>query len=378
MHASAPRRDFGPLATVFRSFPLRTNTVPSFADRIITWQKQHGRHDLPWQRTNDPYRIWLSEIMLQQTQVATVIPYYERFVERFPDVRTLASAPIESVMACWAGLGYYSRARNLHRCAQQIVDAHGGEFPREVEQLAQLPGIGRSTAAAIAALAFGERAAILDGNVRRVLARHCSIDGYPGRPQIERQFWQCAESLLPANEIEAYTQGLMDLGATVCTRSRPNCAACPVNDTCVARSARTIDKLPTPRPVRERLVRAQTVLVMQEASGAVLLELRPPSGIWGGLLSLPEFEAEASDDAVVAEVGARFGLRIAITEALGEIRHEFTHYTYLMQPRLARVTGTVGVASSSLRALSAEALETAPLPAPIRRLLLQVMNPVLV
>ena len=352
--------------------------MPSFAERIITWQKQHGRHDLPWQRTNDPYRIWLSEIMLQQTQVAAVIPYYERFVGRFPNVRVLASAPIESVMACWAGLGYYSRARNLHRCAQQIADAHGGKFPREVEQLTQLPGIGRSTAGAIAALAFGERSAILDGNVRRVLARHCSIQGYPGRPQIELQFWQCAESLLPSNEIEAYTQGLMDLGATVCTRGRPNCAACPVSETCIARIDRTIDKLPTPRPVRERLVRAQTVLAVRDATGAVLLELRPPSGIWGGLLSLPEFESEASDDTVVAEVRGRFGLTIAITERLGQIRHEFTHYTYLMQPRLARVTGTVGVASSSLRALSAEALETAPLPAPVRRLLLHVMNPVLV
>ena len=296
----------GPLATLSETFPFRTNTVSSFADRIIRWQRQHGRHDLPWQWTNDPYRIWLSEIMLQQTQVATVIPYYERFVERFPDVRALASAPIESVMACWAGLGYYSRARNLHRCAQQIADTHRGEFPREVQQLAQLPGVGRSTAAAIAALAFGERAAILDGNVRRVLARHCSIEGFPGRPQIERQFWQRAESLLPASEIEAYTQGLMDLGATVCTRSRPNCAACPVNETCVARSDRTIDKLPTPRPVRERPVRAQTVLAMQDATGAVLLELRPPSGIWGGLLSLPEFESEASDDAVVAEVQRSF------------------------------------------------------------------------
>ncbi len=194
--------------------------MPSFADRIITWQKQHGRHDLPWQRTNDPYRIWLSEIMLQQTQVATVIPYYERFVARFPDVRVLASAPIESVMACWAGLGLLLASAQFARAARnRSLDEHGGEFPREVEQLAQLPGIGRSTAAAIAALAFGKRAAILDGNVRRVLARHCGIEGYPGRPQIERQFWQRAESLLPASEIEAYTQGLMDLGATVCTRS---------------------------------------------------------------------------------------------------------------------------------------------------------------
>ena len=351
--------------------------MASFTERIITWQKQHGRHDLPWQRTNDPYRIWLSEVMLQQTQVATVIPYYERFVARFPDVRALASAPIESVMASWAGLGYYSRARNLHRCAQQIADAHGGEFPREVQQLARLPGVGRSTAAAIAALAFGERAAILDGNVRRVLARHCSIQGYPGRPQIQRQFWECAESHLPANDIQAYTQGLMDLGATVCTRSRPNCAACPVSETCIARIDRTIGKLPTPRPVRERPIRAQTVLAVQDATGAVLLELRPPSGIWGGLLSLPEFESEASDDAVVAEVSARFGLTIVITEGLGPIRHEFTHYTYLMKPRLARVVGATGVANSSLRAVSSDGLQTAPLPAPVRRMLLHVMNPVL-
>ena len=354
----------------------------NFADRIIAWQKHYGRHDLPWQRTCDPavapYRIWLSEIMLQQTQVATVIPYYERFVARFPDLRALASAPVESVMESWAGLGYYSRARNLHRCAQRIADTSGGEFPRSVEQLEQLPGIGRSTAAAIAALAFGVRAAILDGNVRRVLARHCGIEGYPGSPKIEREFWQRAESLLPFDEIEAYTQGLMDLGATVCTRSRPNCAACPVNTTCVARSAQTIDKLPTPRPVRERPLRAATVLVMQDASGAVLLELRPPSGIWGGLLSLPEFDPEANDEALIAEVSARYGLHITIAETLGEVRHEFTHYTYLMRPRLARVVGTVGVASASLRAVSDDALETAPLPAPIRRLLLHVMKPVLV
>jgi A/G-specific adenine glycosylase len=350
----------------------------NFADRIITWQKQHGRHDLPWQRTNDPYRIWLSEIMLQQTQVATVIPYYERFVARFPDVSALASAPIESVMASWAGLGYYSRARNLHRCAQLIVSEHGGKFPGHVERLAQLPGIGRSTAAAIAALAFGERAAILDGNVRRVLARHYGIHGFPGHPKIERKFWERAESLLPANEIEAYTQGLMDLGATVCARTHPKCGVCPVNGTCIARSELSIEKLPTPRPVRERPVRAQTLLAMQDASGAVLLELRPPSGIWGGLLSLPEFEPEGSNESLVAEVSARFGLHIAITETLGEIRHEFTHYTYLMRPRLARVTGTVGVAGPALRSVSGEGLETAPLPAPVRRLLRLVMNPLVV
>lgn len=350
----------------------------NFADRIITWQKQHGRHDLPWQRTNDPYRIWLSEVMLQQTQVATVIPYFERFVARFPDVKALASAPVESVMAVWAGLGYYSRARNLHQCAQRIADEHGGEFPRDAQRLAQLPGIGRSTAAAIAALAFGERAAILDGNVKRVLARHCGIDGYPGRPKIERQFWQSAESLLPTYGIQAYTQGLMDLGATVCTRTQPNCAVCPVYVTCVARSTGSIGQLPTPRPVRERAVQERTVLILQDEVGAVFLELRPPSGIWGGLLSLPEFESEISDQSLVHEVNARFGLQIAVTETLGAIRHEFTHYTYLMRPRLARVTGTIGVASSRLRCVASEELQTAPLPAPVRRLLQRLMDTVLV
>ena len=343
----------------------------NFADRIIAWQKQHGRHDLPWQRTRDAYRIWLSEIMLQQTQVATVIPYYQRFIVRFPDVHALASAPVESVMASWAGLGYYSRARNLHRCAQRIVETNG-EFPRSVEQLTRLPGIGRSTAAAIAALAFGERAAILDGNVKRVLARQFGIEGYPGNTLVERVFWHRAESLLPIDSIEAYTQGLMDLGAMICTRSFPDCVACPVSRTCVARNAHTIDKLPTPRPVRKRPVRAATVLVMHDASGAVLLELRPPSGIWGGLLSLPEFDSEASDDEVVAGIGKRFGLHITLKQALGQVRHEFTHYTYLMRPRLAQVAGAAGAANSSLRSVREDALQAAPLPAPIRRLLLQL------
>lgn len=349
-----------------------------FSDRIIAWQKAHGRHDLPWQRTRDAYRIWLSEIMLQQTQVATVIPYYERFIERFADVRMLAAAPIESVMSYWAGLGYYSRARNLHRCAQQIVAMHGGEFPRQANLLAQLPGIGRSTAAAIAALAFGERAAILEGNVKRVLARHFGIEGYPGSSFVERVLWQQAEELLPENEIEAYTQGLMDLGATVCTRGCPRCAACPIGDTCIARREGTIDRLPTPRAVKQRPIRSAIVLALRDANGAMLLEPRPPTGIWGGLLSLPEFEADTTDEAIVAAVKARYGLQISVPGALGDIRHEFTHYTYVMQPRLAQVTGAVGAASSSLRVVRENALETAPLPSPIRRLLLKLTQPALI
>ena len=347
-----------------------------FADRIIAWQKQHGRHDLPWQRTRDAYRIWLSEIMLQQTQVATVIPYYERFVERFPEVRALALAPIESVMTSWAGLGYYSRARNLHHCARQIVTTYGGEFPRSVQQLVQLPGVGRSTAAAIAALAFGERAAILEGNVKRVLARHFGIEGYPGNLKVERVFWQRAEDLLPSSDIEAYTQGLMDLGATVCVRRRPLCVLCPVSETCVAYHEHSTERLPTPPPAKKRPVRCATVLVMQEASGAVLLEPRPPSGIWGGLFSLPEFDAGADDEEIVAAVNARYGLRVTMAQALGEICHQFTHYTYVMRPQLAQVVGAAGAASSSLRWVAGEELDTTPLPAPIRRLLLQVMKPV--
>jgi A/G-specific adenine glycosylase len=285
---------------------------------------------------------------------------------------------IESVMESWAGLGYYSRARNLHRSAQLIASEYDGKFPSEIDRLAQLPGIGRSTAAAIAALAFGERAAILDGNVKRVLARHCGIHGYAGLPKIEREFWKCAESLLPSNEIEAYTQGLMDLGATVCVRMHPKCGVCPVSGTCIALSEQSVEKLPTPRPSKDRPVRVQTLLAMQDASGAVLLEMRPPSGIWGGLLSLPEFEPEGSDESLVAAVSARFGLHIEIMEALGEIRHDFTHYTYLMQPRLARVIGTVGVASPALRSVSSEGVETAPLPAPVRRLLRLVLNSLVV
>jgi len=356
----------------------RHSPLDGFADRVIAWQKAHGRHDLPWQQSRDAYRIWLSEIMLQQTQVATVIPYYGRFVERFPDVRALAAAPLEAVMSSWAGLGYYSRARHLHRCAQQVVAEHGAEFPRCTELLAQLPGIGRSTAAAIYALAFGEAAAILDGNVKRVLARHFGIEGYPGNPSVERVLWQHAEDLLPSDDIESYTQGLMDLGATVCTRSRPKCGACPVSDSCRALRERTIDVLPTPRPAKQPRVRSASVLVIHDASGAVLLELRPPSGIWGGLLSLPEFEADASADAIGAATITRYGLRISMGEALGDIRHEFTHYTYVMQPRLAQVIGTAGVASASLRRISEAELESAPLPAPIRRLLRQLAKPVLV
>ncbi|HVG03978.1 MAG TPA: A/G-specific adenine glycosylase, partial [Burkholderiaceae bacterium] len=316
-----------------------------FADQIIAWQQVHGRHDLPWQHTREAYRVWLSEIMLQQTQVATVIPYYQRFVGRFPDVNVLAEAPIEDVMSHWAGLGYYSRARNLHECARRVVRDHGGAFPSDVDALASLPGIGRSTAGAIAALAFGQRAAILEGNVKRVLARHFGLLGYPGTPSVERDLWQRANALLPVGQIGTYTQGLMDLGATLCTRARPKCGVCPLAETCVALREQMTGVLPTPRPVKQRPTRTAIVLVLRDQSGSVLLEQRPSVGIWGGLLSLLEFDASASAAEIAAAVHRRYGLRIAVHESLGEVRHQFTHFSYVMHPRLARCAGAAGASS---------------------------------
>src|SRR5206468_1019369 len=222
--------------------------LPSFAERLVAWQHTHGRHDLPWQHTRDAYRIWLSEIMLQQTQVATVIPYYQRFVAAFPDVRALAAAPLARVLEHWSGLGYYRRAHHLHGAAKAVVADHGGVFPTAAATLAALPGIGRSTAAAIATFAGGPPAPILDGNVKRVLARHRGIAGFPGAVEVERELWRNAEALLPRRDATAYTQALMDLGATVCTRAQPRCSECPVAADCVARATGRIAELPSPRP----------------------------------------------------------------------------------------------------------------------------------
>jgi A/G-specific adenine glycosylase len=282
--------------------PRRPQAVPpegdssveaGFAQTVITWQHLHGRHDLPWQGTRDPYRIWVSEIMLQQTQVAAVIGYYARFMARFPDVRSLAAAPIDDVLACWSGLGYYSRARNLHACAALVVSQHGGTFPQNPEALQALPGIGPSTAAAIAAFAWGVRAAILDGNVKRVLCRRFGIEGFPGERTVEARLWSMARAHLPADGeggIEAYTQGLMDLGATVCTRARPACARCPLSAQCDAYHTQRVALLPTRRPAR-RIEQRDAVWVVLVADDAVLLERRAPAGLWGGLWSLPELRA---------------------------------------------------------------------------------------
>src|SRR6201994_2063304 len=309
------------------------STIPVLTDfsvRLIAWQREHGRHDLPWQNTRDAYRIWLSEIMLQQTQVSTVIPYYARFLERFPTVTALADAPIDDVVALWAGLGYYTRARNLHRCAQVVAHEHGGAFPQTVDALAMLPGIGRSTAAAIASFAFGARATILDGNVKRVLARVFGIEGFPGEKRVENAMWTLAESLLPdaanQDEVTAYTQGLMDLGATLCVRGKPDCVRCPFAADCVANVTGRQRALPTSRPKKLVPTRRTWMLVLRDGN-AVMLEKRPPSGIWGGLWSLPE----AADEPALADRARPFGGDGAASP-LAPLTHVFTHFKLAIEP----------------------------------------------
>ncbi len=249
--------------------------MTDFSQRLIDWQKQHGRHDLPWQNTADPYAIWVSEIMLQQTQVTAVIGYYQKFMQRFPDIATLAHATQEEVLQYWSGLGYYSRARNLHNAAQMIMDEHQGVFPNDFLIIQSLPGIGRSTAAAIASFAFHQGQTILDGNVKRVLARYFAIEGWPGSPKIEKQLWTLAESLLPKTEMVAYTQGLMDLGATLCTRSKPQCSRCPLVKSCVAFQQGRVHLLPTPKPRKATPEKSITMLILKQGDSIMLEKRRP-------------------------------------------------------------------------------------------------------
>jgi A/G-specific adenine glycosylase len=339
---------------------------PDFAARVIAWQAAHGRHDLPWQRTRDPYRIWVSEIMLQQTQVATVIPFYARFLAAFPDVAALASAPLERVLERWSGLGYYRRAHHLHAAARAIVADHGGAFPRDPQAIATLPGIGRSTAAAIAAFAWGTRGAILDGNVKRVFARHAGIEGFPGVTAIEAVLWRLAEARLPPADVATYTQGLMDLGATVCTRTKPRCADCPVAVDCVARRDGRVDTLPSPRPRKPLPRRAVRVLLIERA-GELLFEKRPPTGIWAGLWSLPELPLDAD---VAAACRRRFGAAAVPGDELPAIEHGFTHYRLTLHPqRVAVRTWPRRAEEPGLVWLARDEAHAAALPAPIRKLL---------
>jgi A/G-specific adenine glycosylase len=340
--------------------------MTDFAAKLIAWHKRHGRHDLPWQATRDPYAVWVSEIMLQQTQVATVIPYYRRFLARFPDVAALAAAPLDAVLVEWSGLGYYSRARNLHRAAQSIVRGQRGRFPRDFDDLLALPGIGRSTAAAICVFAFDARCAILDGNVKRVLTRHFGIDGYPGEKRVEAALWRQAESLLPKKYIVAYTQGLMDLGAGLCTRRQPRCSSCPLVAGCVAHDQGLTAELPARKP-RTTLPRRQTTMLVMQHGGEVLLEKRPAAGIWGGLWCFPE---AAPGDDIEKVCVQRFGARIGATHSLPKLEHGFTHFRLTIEPRCLRVAWLLPRAAEPGHVwLSVEDAKAAAVPTPVRRIL---------
>ena len=311
---------------------MKNNT---FSKRLLRWFDQHGRKDLPWQQTREPYGIWISEIMLQQTQVSTVIPYYKRFMARFPDISSLASAEQDEVLHLWTGLGYYARARNLHKAAQQIVHQHNGMFPQTHEAVQALPGIGRSTAGAILAFAHGQRHAILDGNVKRVLTRYQAIDGWPGSKPVETRLWQLAELYTPVDRVADYTQAIMDLGATLCRRGQPNCAACPQQTDCEALASGEVGRYPTAKP-RKTLPEKTTAMLLIQDGQRVLLQQRPPTGIWGGLWSLPECPLDKDPHAWGQ---AQLGLTLSSEAALPVISHTFSHFRLHITPIPARLVG---------------------------------------
>jgi A/G-specific adenine glycosylase len=346
--------------------------VSGFAERLLAWFDDHGRHDLPWQHPRTPYRVWLSEIMLQQTQVQTAAPYFERFTQALPELKDLAIAPIDRVLALWAGLGYYARARNLHRAAALCVEQHEGRLPESLEALVALPGIGRSTAGAILAQAHGHRVAILDGNVKRVLARVHGVAGWPGTPAVEKRLWALSELHLPDERLADYTQAIMDLGATLCTRRNPHCIRCPFAGSCDAHQNARTDELPTPRPTRNTPQRDTVMLVLRDAQGRVLLQRRPETGIWGGLWSLPEAADTAAARVLAAHHSDADGIDGART--LEPFNHVFSHFRLQVQPLLIEVgaaRGRVGD-NDDLRWHPPAEARTLGMPAPIARLLKRI------
>ena len=348
----------------------RTIDAAAFAPTLIAWQRMHGRQALPWQQlgaSRDAYRVWLAEIMLQQTQVAAVIPFYARFLARFPDVRALAEASLDDVMQHWSGLGYYLRARNLHAAAQRVVAQFDGRFPDTVEALESLPGVGRSTAGAIATFAYGRKAAILDGNVKRVLARVFLVDGISAGSATTRRLWSLTESLLPDRDIERYTQGLMDLGATVCTPRKPACLICPFERTCLAHRERREESIPA-RAQPKVVPRRRTRLLLFTRGREVLLERRPAVGIWGGLWSLPEAPVETDRDALALD---RHGTVEDLEDMTGFV-HAFTHFVLqadVLRVRVSAAVSRVEAPQDALRWVAVDELASLGLPVPIRTLL---------
>ena len=343
---------------------------PGLATQVVAWQRIHGRHGLPWQGTRDPYRVWLSEVMLQQTQVSTVLDYYARFLQRFPDVQALAGAPQDDVLALWSGLGYYSRARNMHRCAQAVVAEHGGQFPASSALLETLPGIGRSTAAAIAAFCFGQRVAILDGNVKRVLSRVLGFDQDLSQSAAVRNLWDQAQALLPKRDVDVYTQGLMDLGATVCLLRRPLCVQCPLAARCLARAVGRPEQFPL-KTRRLKRGRREHALLWLHHAGQMWLVQRPQTGVWAGLWSLPEF-------ASVNELQAASAAWPGQGEWLPSVQHALTHFDWTLHPLRWTLPGRGAHKAVIVQALpgaaagrwvSAEQALQMGLPAPLRKLI---------
>ncbi len=328
------------------SSPLPDRFPEPFHDRLLAWWDRAGRKNLPWQHPRSPYRVWVSEIMLQQTQVAAVIPYFERWMARFPDLESLAKANLDEVLSLWSGLGYYARARNLHRAARVCMKRFGGSLPEDAADLSELPGIGPSTASAIVSLAHDRPAAVLDGNVKRLLARHAAIAGWPGASKVQRRLWQEAQSRLPQTRAGDYSQAVMDLGAVICKRRDPRCSDCPVSADCRALQQGITDSLPDPRPKKEVPSKELHMLILRDQAGRVLLQRRPPDGIWGGLWSLPEGK---SLEAIDPGIGP--GAEAIATDfcSLPELEHRLTHLHLRIRPALLTLPPDGRLQCDSLR-----------------------------
>ncbi len=320
-----------------------------FSQQLLAWFDKHGRKDLPWQQNPMPYRVWISEIMLQQTQVATVIPYYNRFMAQFPDLHRLSDAPLDDVLSHWSGLGYYARARNLHKAAQQVVEQHDGELPCNQEALESLPGIGRSTAGAILSIACGKKATILDGNVKRVLTRYHAISGWPGQSAVAKRLWEVAEQSTPSRRVADYTQAIMDLGATLCTRAKPACEQCPLRKGCEALRQGSPSAFPTPKPRKQRPLKTRYFLIIENPQKQILLARRPPAGIWGGLWSLPELEDGTQLESYLQ---TNYLLSIQCKEAWPTFKHQFSHFELKIIPIYVQVESSPAM----LKEMASEAM----------------------
>ncbi len=337
---------------------------PTFSNRLLTWWDKHGRKDLPWQHPRTPYRVWISEIMLQQTQVKTVIPYFNKFIDRFPDIHTLAAASTDDVLAYWSGLGYYARARNLLKAAKYCEESHSGELPKTPEALMALPGIGESTANAIYSQAHNKPAVILDGNVKRVLSRHFAVKGWPGKSSVHKHLWNIAGQLLPPNRGADYSQAIMDLGATVCTRSKPDCRHCPISEDCKAFTSNTVENYPARRPRLKISKKSFQMLILTDKNANVLLERRPPAGIWGGLWALP-----ANDNG--EPLLQRLGVTDNGLQQLPTLQHQLTHMQMNITPLigLTEPTPTGVECSDNQRWFGPHEWPGLGLPKPVRQLL---------